>query len=135
MPLDFESGDAFLGSTCTPKRIAPVAQFDARFLVDRADPHRVLLFAIPAAPQVATVPLSRLGVFHFVDLDTATLDARWRITPALLFQKLDGGQFVAASQRNVLYRLGLRQLPFAILVRHAFNVILDASCVKYTITV
>ena len=82
MPLNLRSGNAFLGSSSTPKRIAPVAQFDARFLIHGANPHRVLLFAIPAAPQVAAAPLARLGILHLVYIDAATANTARRIAPA-----------------------------------------------------
>src|SRR5664280_294901 len=41
MPLDFESGDAFLRCASSPECIHPMPQFDARFLVNRTDTHRV----------------------------------------------------------------------------------------------
>lgn len=133
MPLDFKGRHAFLGSAGTPERIAPVTELDARFLVNRADADGVLLFAIAAAPQVTIVAFASLCVFHLVHFHASAFDASRSVAPSLLFQKLHGCEFVAARQRNIFYRLRLRQLPFAIFVCHINNIILGASCVKYKI--
>src|SRR5208282_5136378 len=97
MPLDFESRDTFLRCTRTPERIAPMTKLNPRFLVHCADPYRVLIFAISAAPQVTAVPFARLGVLHFVHFHAATLDARGIVSPALFLKKLNRHQFIGTA--------------------------------------
>src|SRR5271157_325768 len=50
VPFDLQRGYALLRRTSPPECIAPVAQLDSGFLIDRADTHGVLFLAIMAAP-------------------------------------------------------------------------------------
>jgi hypothetical protein len=66
-------------------------KFNPRFLIDRTDADRVLLLAIPAAPQVTAVSFARFGVGHLVHIYTPAMHTARIRAPTLLLQKLDSG--------------------------------------------
>ena len=79
-----------------------MAKINTRFLVNRADANRVLLFAITAAPEIPFAPRTRLGIRHFIDADATTMDAGRAIIPSLTFKKFNRRQFIRASERDVI---------------------------------
>lgn len=89
MPLDLQGRDAFLRRGRSPERVAPVPEFDSRFFVNCANPDRVLLFAVPAAPEITIISLAGLGIGHLVDIDATTVDTAGICAPTLMLQKLD----------------------------------------------
>ena len=108
--LDFQSRDTFFRCTGTPERIAPVAKLDAGFLINRADANGELFLAVVATPQVAPITFASLCIPHLVDCDTATLDARGRVSPALLFEELYSGGFIRARKWNFFDDIRLREV-------------------------
>jgi hypothetical protein len=80
------------------------------FLVNRPDSDCVLLFAVPATPEVTAIALSRLSISHFVDGDTATLHTAWIVSPTLHLEEFDSRKFVCASGWNPFDNAGLREV-------------------------
>lgn len=76
-------------------------------LVDRTNANCVLLFAIPATPEIPAVALARFGIGHLVDFNTATLHTARSRAPTLFFKELNCGQFVRAGERNLRDYVGL----------------------------
>lgn len=95
-----------------------------------ADSHRVLLFAVTAAPQEPLIALAGLGILHFVDFDRAALDAAGSIAPTQALEQFDGGKLIGARRWNVFDNRGFREIVTVFL--HASNFILSAIVASTT---
>lgn len=108
--FNFQRRNTFFRCTGTPERIAPVAKLNARFLINRADANGELFLAIVATPQVPAITFASLCIPHLVDCDTATLEARGRVSPALLFEELHSGSFIRAREWNFFDNFRFREV-------------------------
>ena len=95
--LNLLGAHAFLAGARGSEREAPVLEGNRAVLHDRADAHRVLLFAAPAAPQEPLAPLAR-RIPHLVHVGIATARAAGGVAPPLALHVLHGG-LVARPRR------------------------------------
>ena len=125
LPLNLQCGNALLAGRGSPERVAPMAQGQSAFLVDRTNANRVLLFAIVTAPEKSFVAFARLGIAHLVNILGLAVRAAGRTIPALRLHEFHGGKLARAGQRNVSDDLRCLQVGrFRVL--HGGNFILSA---------
>jgi hypothetical protein len=74
-----------------------VTQGQAAFLIYRTDADGVLLFAIPATPQIPLAAFASLGILHLVDSDRAALHTAGSIAPTLVFKELHCRVFISTG--------------------------------------
>src|ERR1051325_1642423 len=125
LALDLARAHTLLAATRFPKGVRPMTEGQARVLVDRANPDRVLLAADAAAPEEAFVTRA-LAVGHLVNVLLAAVDATRFLAPALRLEELHGGEFDGTRLGQRLDDPGLVQFGVWFAVMHN-NMILDAN--------
>ncbi len=94
-------------------------------LVNRSDANRELLRTTPATPKIPAIALP-VPAKHRINVFALAMRADRLSVPALFLEKLDGGCFIRAGQREPLNHFGLFQFGMYFFL-HLVIMILDAN--------